>query len=408
MEKRIEKILIALFLVVIMLYGFVYNKGYRYVDEIVDSVVADVKTENGRVRDEYGEGNAVPSFAAISAHLNANLPFKQDMVNINGVIAKNLGLREIYRNSGGVVLDNGYIAGIYSCTSTDYEIEQIKGLKEFLDARDIDLLYVNEPTKYFDDQYIEENLGLNTYVNNNADRFLKRLNEAGINYIDLREHFSEEDSFDYFYKTDHHWTVPAGKEAAEIIMKELNDEYGYDIDLSLYADDNFTVTEYKDVWLGEQGRKFGASYVGYDDYIAITPKYSTSFGMSKDNEVVSGSFEEVLMDKSLYLPEKNVNKAEAYSWHYSYLGNIGAVQNNNIVNGKKILVIGDSFAEVTNTFLALGASEMKGIVMRTYKGSIRDYIDKTDYDIVIVAYVQTMLGAHDVVGSDNYRMFDFE
>lgn len=408
MEKRIEKIILALFLVVLMLYGLVYSKGYRYVDEMIDSVVADVKSENGKERDKDESGNDVPSFSATASQLNSSLTFKQDMVDINGTIAKKLGMREIYKDSGGVVLNNGYVAGVYEYTSTDYEIEQIKGLKKFLDKRDIDLLYVNEPTKYFDDKYIEDDLGLKTYVNDNANRFLKRLEEAGIDYIDLREYFTDKDSFEYFFKTDHHWTAPAGKLAAKIIAQELNNKYGYNIDMSLYDDDKFVVKEYKAAWLGEQGRKLGASYVGMDDYTSVIPNYSTSFTVINGDTKRTGAFEEVLVSRSTYLPENNTNIYKAKSWHYSYNGNTGIICNNNNVDGKKILVLGDSFEVVTNTFLALGVSEVRGLVLRGFNGSVREYIDANDYDIVIVAYLETMIGAHDDESSANYRMFDFE
>lgn len=408
MEKRIEKTILALFLIIVMLSGFVYSKGYRYVDEMIDSVVVDVKEANGKERDKDAVGNVIPSFSTVSSNLSSGLLFKQDMVDVNGSIAKRLGMREIYKNSGGVVLNNGYVAGIYDYTSTDYEIEQIKGLKKFLDKRDIDLLYVNEPTKYFDDEYIEKDLGVKTYINDNTDRFLKRLEEAGINYIDLREYFTEQDTFEYFYKTDHHWTAPAGKLGAEIIAKELNDKYDFNIDMNLYDNKNFTFQKYDNAWLGEQGRKLGASYVGMDHYTSVLPNYPTSFTIINGETERTGAFEEVLVSRSTYLPENNTNIYSAKSWHYSYNGNVGLIRNNNNLEGKKILVLGDSFDVVTNTFLALGVSEVRGLVLRGFNGSVRQHIDSNDYDIVIVAYLEVMIGAHDNESSANYKMFNFE
>ncbi|MBE5925423.1 MAG: hypothetical protein E7270_00305 [Lachnospiraceae bacterium] len=408
MEKKIEKIIIAIFMIIVMLSGFVYSKGYRYVDEMIDSVVADVKTENGKEREKDASGNVIPSISTVLSNLSSGLLFKQDMVDINGSVAKNLGMREIYKNSGGVVLENGYVVGVYKQTTTDYEIQQMKGLKKFLDERDIDLLYVNAPTKYYEDSYVEKDLGIKSYVNDNANRFLERLDEAGINYIDLREHLVEKDSFEYFFKTDHHWTPYAGKTAAKVIVEELNNEYGYDIDLSLYDDNNFTFKEYKNAWLGEQGRKLGVSYVGLDDYTSVLPKYDTSFTVVNEETKRNGKFEEVLVSRSTYLPENNTNKYLAKSWHYSYNGNTGIICNNNVLEGKKILVLGDSMAVVTNTFLALGVSEVRGLVLRGYNGSIREHIEANDYDIVIVAYLETMIGAHDDESSANYKMFNFE
>ena len=189
------------------------------------------------------------------------MPFKQNMVDLNGMFAKKLGLRELYRESG-IVLKNGYVAGTYPSSTTDYEIEQMAELKTFLDARGIQLLYVNEPTKYFEDDIIEEELGRSTFINENADVFLDRSSEIGVHYVDLRENYMQRgfDSFELFYKTDHHWTVSAGKIAAEVIAAELNAQYGYEMDLSLYEDNRFAVTHYENAWLGEQGEKLEASF----------------------------------------------------------------------------------------------------------------------------------------------------
>lgn len=39
---------------------------------------------------------------------------------------------------------------------------------------------------------------------------------------------------------------------------------------------------------------------------------------------------------------------------------------------------------------------------------IRHYSEGEDYDTVIIAYAQFMIGAHDNEGSANYRMFRLE
>ena len=74
----------------------------------------------------------------------------------------------------------------------------------------------------------------------------------------------------------------------------------------------------------------------------------------------------------------------------------------------KVLFLGDSNSQVLIPFLALGVSELDSVVLRGYKGSIRDLIDSEDYDTVIVGYVQFMIGAHDKPTSANYPMFDLE
>ena len=310
-------------------------------------------------------------------------------------------------------MKNGYIAGIYPYTTTDYEIQQITEFKSYLDERGIQLLYVNEPTKYIDDQVILEDLGKSTYINDNTDRFLERLNENGISYIDLRDSIMEEnlDSFDLFYRTDHHWTTYAGKMAAEVIAEEMNRNYGYRIDLALYDEDRFQYKEYKNAWLGEQGKKLGASFVGLDDFVSILPNYDTSFRVTHGESVMEGSFSDVLVDQERYLPENNEDIYSAPSWHYSYMGHSEIsgtkVENNLNTDGKKVLVLGDSYEQITIPFLALGISEVQCLVLRSYGGSLREYIDNHEIDTVVIAYASFMIGAHDDETSANCTMFDF-
>ena len=420
MKRRIENIVLTLALLLIILAVFIRMRAYRFADEMFDSAAADVQfeaekmynahfQENGSSpeRPKDSDGNEIPAFSKAAGVLNDVFPAKKRLIYLSGYAARTLGLREIYKDNGGVLLNNGYIAGVYPFTATDFELSQIVSFQQFLKDNNVQLLYVNEPAKYTNDQFIEEDLGLNTFINNNTDRFLQGLADNGINYIDLRDQIKENNSFSYFYRTDHHWTVPAGKMAAQTIAGELNRHYGYSIDLSIYDDDKYKYIYYDDAWLGEQGKKLGLSYVGLDDFIEVYPNYPTRFSLINGQKKEIGSFEDVLINKTVYLPENNKNPYDAKSWHYSYRGNSGKIINEDDKSQKKILVLGDSYDVVTNCFLALGVSEVQGVVMRSYKGSIRDYIKENEYDTVVIAYASFMIGAHDNTNSANYKMFDF-
>ena len=291
-EKTSQKIT-GIFLIIIMILGYTWGQGYKFADEMFESVIADVKTEKiiskhlhtnnekdvntMELRAKNKDGKIIPPYSTIANDFNSNLPFKNEMLTLNSHLLKRLNLREVYRTNGGVVLPNGYVAGVYPYTSTEYETKQIEDFKLFLDSNQIQLLYVNKPTKYVDDSYLMETMGISTYINDNSNRFLEKLDLLDIKYLDLREQMSDQSSFNYFFRTDHHWTVPAGKLAATSIAKKLNNEFGYNIDLSLYDDEAFVYKEYRNAWLGEQGKKIGIPFVGLDDYVSIIPNYPTSF-----------------------------------------------------------------------------------------------------------------------------------
>lgn len=322
-------------------------------------------------------------------------------INLNGVMAKKLGMQGYYGGMGMYVTDDNYIVSASLKTSTDYEYHEILSFKEYLDERGINLIYVNEPTKYVDDGFFLKEFGLESYSNRNADLFLKRIREAGVTAIDLREDIASDglDIREMFYRTDHHWVTRSGLWAAKKIAEGLNEYCGYEIDTSIYDEANYVFTERKNCWLGEQGRKVSVSYVGLDDHTEIKPGFVTNFTFQYNDGPVRGGFDD-FVDESIY--EENGDVYHSPSWHYSYA--CPNVINNNVDYGK-VLVLGDSYEHVMLPFLSLGISQLDWLIMRDYGGSLREYIDAGDYDTVLICYAQFMIGAHDDPESANYRMF---
>ena len=83
---------------------------------------------------------------------------RSSFIDLNGFVAKTLGMKGLYSSMGMYVTDDNYIVSAENETSTDYEIEQITKFKAFLDKQGINLLYVNQPTKYIDDSFLKKNL----------------------------------------------------------------------------------------------------------------------------------------------------------------------------------------------------------------------------------------------------------
>ena len=267
-------------------------------------------------------------------------------------------------------------------------------------------MYINEPTKYIDDDLFREQFGVETYSNQNMDMFISRIKEAGIATIDLRDSFEEEnlDVCDLFYRTDHHWTTEAGLWAAQIIADGLNEYFNYHIDTSIYDESNFTLTEWTECWLGEQGKKVAETYVGLDDYTEIKPIFTTNYTFKNSKDSYEGTFDDFI-NEDVYNLDNDVY--ENSSWHYSYQ-RIDCI--NNDVEFGKVLILGDSYDQITVPFISLGVHEVDSLVLRACDDSfdLRNYILENGYDTVLICYAQFMLGAHDDPNSSNYRMFTFE
>ena len=395
MQNNIIKRTFSMIFFLILVIGFIRSNSYAKIQRLFDYLGQDKIVEESLTVD------------AIENEFVSTLYMKKDLINLNGSMARVLGMQGLYSDMGMYVTDDNYIVSASPYTSTDYEYNEIVAFRDYLEANGINLLYVNEPTKYVDDNLFYKEFGVETFSNRNMDLYLNRIRDAGVNTIDIRDSIASENInvSDLFYRTDHHWTVPAGLWATEIMAHALNDSCGYDIDLSIYDDKNFDKTEWKECWLGEQGRKVAESYVGLDDYTEVKPNFKTSYTFKNgDGSTWEGTFNNFI-NESVYNTENDVY--ENSSWHYSY-NRIDCI--NNAVEDGKILILGDSYDHVTQPFLSLGVHEVDSLILRGYDDSfsLRNFIIENAYDTVIIAYAQFMVGAHDDKSSANYRMFTFE
>lgn len=328
----------------------------------------------------------------------------QTMYDLNGLVAKVSGRHNQYSQENLYLTTDGSIMTASKQTSTDYEFEQLVMLHDFLQEHDINLLYVNKPVKYVDDREFVNEFGVMTYSNSNADKLLGRLNQAGIETLDLRENIIEQnlDAKSLFYRTDHHWKVTTGLWATNIMAHKLNASFGYHIDESIYRLDNFELMTLQNMWLGESGRKFGRTCVGLDDYTYVFPKEDVPLMFDR------GNFENNFMFFIEDLSNDNIQKPyDADTMHYTY--RFMGAKNESIEKGK-ILIVGDSYDNVVIPFLTLGIREVDFCILRypeENQDTLKNYILKNDFDTVIVSYAQFLIGAHDDVNSDNYHMFEF-
>ena len=218
--------------------------------------------------------------------------------------------------------------------------------------------------------------------------FLNGLDESDVKVLNVRT-LLENDGYevkDIFYRTDHHWKSTAGLYAAVSIGKYLNDTFDYQLKVDLLSEENLDFTTYEELWLGEVGRKKSKMWSGkLDDFVEIRPSYETSFTIGKYNsdEKREGDFSLLIDDKG-YTGKMGVY---SYSAHYSYKGadSLTHIHNNNI-NGKKILIIKDSFSVVVIPFLSLITSDIVVWDMRSTPEGLYEFIENNEFDVVVLAY----------------------
>lgn len=145
----IRNMVLAIVFVIFIGYNAHNTEVLRNLVDIVD-VMLPKETEESDIQ-------LANCLGEVSENINDLLPCQEDLINLNGSLMRIAGVRDYYNPEYGInVTTNDYVISHVDWTSTDYEISQMVKLKEYLDDRNIRLLYVNEPAKYIDDEYIQE------------------------------------------------------------------------------------------------------------------------------------------------------------------------------------------------------------------------------------------------------------
>ena len=329
---------------------------------------------------------------------NDDLQYHNDLIDINSLKENILYTHLIKKDDSTVVKnDDGFLGYTSSDTLDDSEINQItesiEQLKVISEENQAEFLYCQAPAKeyYYSFPQNAENRKLE-----NNEKLIEALRDKGVPYLDFMDIFEEEDipTNELFYRTDHHWKEYPGFVAYQSLCKELKSRYGFEYSQEYMDYSNYNIKDYPNCFLGSIGRQVGRYFTwqGLDDFRLITPKFETNMTEEQPikGETRSGTFEEsVLFMDHL---DGDIYKTNPYSVYSGGDFRLQIMKNNLNQQGKKILLIRDSFACVVAPFLALQTSELHICDMRDMDGMIGDKINMEDYikeikpDYVVVLY----------------------
>ena len=278
---------------------------------------------------------------------------------------------------------------------------QSKAVVDFCIAmKEIDLpcVYVFAPTKNCFSSF-RLPYGVSDFTRENCEDLLDRIKAGGVPVYDLREDIEDAglDIESLHFKTDHHWTVPAGFHAFVQVVKRLNSDYHWNQDMNC---DVFDLSKYDSItiprfFLGSQGRRVGEYYAGVDDFSYLIPKFDTKLEVEmhlNDNRTVTkeGSFEH-----SVIWPYAIEHSAPITRDRYNvYWGtNRPLIKIHNPNGSHKILLIQDSYGLALSAFLSLKTRNLDIVDLRSFQGSIRSYAKNGGYDAVLILYSSAPLEA---------------
>ena len=252
-----------------------------------------------------------------------------------------------------------------SIKDIDTVVQKIGYFKHILDSIGIPLVYAQYPYVICYDDYASKTG--KDFTNQAKLELMEKLSQIGVPVIDL----TRECRHSLFYKTDHHWRVKTSIWATQAISKKLNELYDFDLNVELLDTNNFT-EKLVSRWIGEK-----------ENFYIYSPKYATDMSWILFNGKLfqsSGSFD------SLYHFVSDENRA-TYVYGDAYPSSSFS-QNNNLPNGKKILLIGDSYNTPLSKFLALVFKEVNFIYRRS--SLLDDYLVNKP-DVVVLGFSNWIL-----------------
>ena len=382
MKKTMNgKYMMAIIFLLIILILFLAN---------LSSLWNIVKTEVSAIFNNDVESKIMEP-AEMEASYDGNFYKRMAFVNINGLAHRAMGqkiMNGAIRGENENLFLEADVDFKFDKDLEDSNLEDALSILNIAETKGAEVLYVQRPMKFIEGKD-QLPYGMTVEYNQQYDYWCKKIKESGINVIDLREEIG--DNID-FYKTDHHWTVETSFEAAGAIMEALNRYSGDDFDYneSIFEKSNYNLMRYDNSFLGSEGVKTGEYYVGKDNFNVLVPKFETkvTFKHYVNNECTidkTGEFSKAFIDEDILLNPDYYNKYNACIYG-GYVESI--IENKKGGNGKKVLLISDSFARPMVMYFSLAFSETRYLDPQEgrYNDSYIDYIDEYQPDVVVMMY----------------------
>lgn len=332
--------------------------------------------------------------SVVEAYATDDIILHDEMTEAANAYDRLLGwnIRGVGEYNALVTLPDGYLCATFPAIDLSGAAADIVKFNDSCAQAGLPLLYVQAPFKLNarDTDYY----GVVDFSNQNADALLARLRDAGISTLDLREAMEDAGIYGHaaFYKTDHHWLPETGFFAAGVVAERLNSELGFAIDLSLFDPDTVETVTYQDWFFGSQGKKATLACSAPENFTLLYPSSDMRYTLSVPSIGVkaSGGFD-TLYDLS-QLGDRDYYNNNPYSTYFYGDAPLQSVHNESVGNGKRLLVLSDSFDNVCTPFLCQGIEYVDAIDLRYFTGSLQTYLAQNDYDAVLLLYSVDLYG----------------
>mgnify|MGYP004460480865 CR=1 FL=1 len=305
------------------------------------------KFVNGSFQEEYEE------------YINDQFPLRNQWISIKSLNEYLLGKIE---NNGIIYGENKWLFEKFTSLNKVKLSNNINAINQFSKKYDKSVSVMIVPNSY---EIYNEDLPRGLYQIE-QEKIIKDLysNLIYSNNINLLDKFKNEKNNYIYYKTDHHWTTYGAYLAycsfiESIGMKPINLNYYNSNEINGFYGSYFS-----------KAKPFNISsdIIKYYDFEDL------------EMNILGGEVYNSIYDFS------KINSRDKYSMFIRGNNALTIINNKNLKNGKKILVIKDSFANSLVPFLTQNFEEVHIIDLRSFNIKISNYMEENDFDNILVLY----------------------
>lgn len=287
--------------------------------------------------------------------------------------------------------NDGYLTRTYKYNQNMQEyVDSLNFLYRICEENQAKLLFVQAPFKVEKDADKSIN-GVYDFSNQNMDDLLTGLAKDKIHFIDMRAEikkaFPNREYHTFFFQTDHHWRQTTALWAAGVIAEWLNKYADFSIDTAIFSRANYEQKVYPQHALGSEGRIVTLALAQPEDFPILIPKYKTkilyeipSLGIHEEGTFML-NYDMKLLNSPDYIDYQNQNMYNVYNHGDNALIRI---HNELVHDGKRVLLVKDSFGDTLAPFLAMGVEDTAIIDLRHFTGSLVSFIKDYKPNVVIV------------------------
>ncbi len=308
----------------------------------------------------------------LETYLTDHFPFRNEFMFLKTSVLKGIGqtkISDLYLGEDGYLLE-GYMV---TPESTTIPIDVLNRFNDNLpENTNMSLMLVPTSVEIYSEKLPK--YATNTSQKDVIDYVYKNINFDGINVYDYLE--KESTTIDLYYKTDHHWNT-------------FGAYLGYVAYMNYLGIDDLERPEFEKIT-----DEFYGTF--YSKLIDNSLEKESMYKLKDDDvEYVMKDVATDTVTNTIY-EEKWLKEKDKYSYFLGQNKALLEIQNMSNENGKKILIVKDSYANAMIPFIAKDYEYTYVIDPRLYRLDVSDYVKENDIEEVLLVYnvktVETDLG----------------